>query len=49
MLENLKKLNPEIDFYDVTDKEFASFGRILKTFDTTEIIEVAKNISNPDT
>lgn len=48
MLENLKKLNPEIDFYDVTDKEFASFGRILKTFDTTEIIEVAKNISNPD-
>ncbi|MBO5322056.1 MAG: DUF4867 family protein [Clostridia bacterium] len=48
MLENLKKLNPEIDFYDVTDKEFASFGRILKTFDTTEIIEVAKKISNPD-
>lgn len=48
MLENLKKLNPNIEFYDVNDKEFASFGRILKTFDTTEIIEVAKNISNPD-
>lgn len=48
MLEKLKQLNPEIEFYDVTDKEFATFGRIIKTLDTKEIIEVAKKIENPD-
>ena len=44
MLENLKKLNPDVDFYDVSDKEFASFGRIVKNLDATEIIETAKKI-----
>ena len=48
MLENLKKLNPEINFFDVTDKEFAPFGRIIKTLDAKEIIEVAKKIENPE-
>ena len=48
MLENLKSLNPEIEFYDVNDKEFASFGKIIKNLDTTEIIKVAKKIPNPD-
>lgn len=48
MLENLKKLNPVVDFYDVSDKEFASFGRIVKNLDATEIIETAKKIPNPE-
>ena len=47
-LENLKKLNPEVDIYDVSDKEFLSFGRIIKTLDTTEIIAVAKKMENPE-
>ena len=42
MLENLKKLNPEVELYDVSDKEFASFGRIIKSIDAAEIIETAK-------
>ena len=46
MLEKLKKLNPEIEFYNVTDKEFAPFGKIIKTLDANEIIEVAKKIEN---
>jgi len=48
MLENLKKLNPNVAFYDVSDKEFASFGRIIKSLDATEIIETAKKIPNPE-
>lgn len=48
MLENLKKLNPEIELYDVSDKEFAPFGRIIKSLDATEIIETAKKIPNPE-
>lgn len=47
MLENLKKLNPEIKFYHVDDKEFASFGRIIKNIDTKEIIETAEKIEKP--
>ena len=48
MLEKLKKLNPEIELYDVSDKEFATFGRIIKSLDVTEIIETAQKIANPD-
>lgn len=48
MLENLKKLNPEIEFYDVSDKEFASFGRIINNLDVAEIIDAAKKIPNPE-
>lgn len=48
MLENLKKLNPEVELYDVSDKEFATFGRIIKSLDVTEIIETAQKIANPD-
>ena len=48
MIENLKKLNPEVEFYDVSDKEFSSFGRIIKSIDATEIIEAAEKISNPE-
>ena len=47
MLENLKKLNPEIEFYDVSDKEFAPFGRVIN-LDTDKIIETANKIENPE-
>ncbi len=48
MLDKLKKLNPEIEFYDVSDNKFSTFGKIIKNIDTTEIIETAKKIPNPD-
>ena len=48
MLEKLMKLNPEIGFYDVSDKEFAQFGKIIKNLDTAEIIKAAKSIANPE-
>lgn len=47
MLESLKKLNPEIPFFSVFDDEFNTFGKVIKTLDTKEIIEVAKTISYP--
>lgn len=47
MFEKLKKLNPTVDFYNVTDKEFDPFGRIID-IDTAEIIETAKKIQNPE-
>ena len=48
MLENLRKLNPDIEFFDVTSKEFSSFGRIIKNIDATEIIKVSEEIENPE-
>lgn len=47
MFDKLKKLNPEIEFFDVTDREFKSFGRIINNLDVREIVETAKNIANP--
>lgn len=47
MLENLKRLNPDIQFYSVSDEEFSSFGRVIKDFDASEIIAAAKKIANP--
>lgn len=48
MLEKLKKLNPDIEFFDVNDKEFLTFGRKLENLDVKEIIETAKKIENPE-
>ena len=48
MLEKLKKLNPEIPFFDVHDKEFAKYGRLIEDLDTAEIINTAKMIENPE-
>lgn len=48
MLETLKKLNPEIELFEVTDPEFKPFGRVIEGLDTTEIIEAAKDIKNPE-
>ena len=48
MFEKLKLFNHEIDFYDVSDKEYASFGRIITNLDTAEIIKTAEKIENPE-
>lgn len=48
MLETLKELNPEIEFFDVTDKEFATFGRVITGLDTKELSETARKIENPE-
>ena len=48
MLEYLKKLNPDIDFYDVNDAEFASFGRVIKNLDASEITEAANKLQRPE-
>ena len=48
MIQKLKELNKGIEFYDVTDKEFSSFGRVIKELDVSEIIATAQNIKYPD-
>lgn len=49
MLENLKKLNPDIKLYSVYDPEFASYGRIIKGLDITELCATAQTIEMPNT
>lgn len=49
MIDKLKKLNPDIEFYSVLDDEFAEFGRIIADISPDEIIAVAKTIENPET
>ena len=44
MLDKVKKLNPDIEIFDVTSEEFTTFGRIIKGMDVTEIITEAKKI-----
>jgi len=48
MLETLKKLNPEIRFFDVNSPEFATFGKIVEIDGTAEILEAAKQIEVPE-
>lgn len=48
MLEKLKKLNPELEFFDVCSDEFNSYGRIIEGLDISEIVSEAKKISNPE-
>lgn len=48
MLEKFKKLNPELEFFDVCSDEFNSFGRIINGLDITEIVSEAKKIANPE-
>lgn len=47
MLKNLSALNQDIPFFDVTDKEFAPFGRVITGLVVSEIIAAAKKIQNP--
>ena len=46
MFENLKKLNSEIPFYRITDKEFEKYGRVLD-IDTKEVVSECKKIEKP--
>lgn len=47
MLEKLRKLNPNINFYSVFDPEFATFGRVIKGVDITELKKAADTIALP--
>ena len=46
MLARLKELNPTLALYDVTDPEFARYGRIVD-MDTAEILRVADAMERP--
>lgn len=48
MLEALKKLNPEIGFFNVTDNEFSTFGRVINGLDIKELLGAAKKIKKPE-
>ena len=48
MLENLKKLNPDIKLLDVNSPEFLTFGRVIKTLDISEITSEALKMQNPE-
>lgn len=47
MLNKLKELNPEIDFFSVYDSEFKSYGKILD-LNTDEIVKVAEKFEMPE-
>ena len=38
ILEQLRKLNPELPFYSVLDPEFRAYGRVID-FDAASLIE----------
>ena len=47
MIEKLKKLNKDLDFFTVFDDAFLEFGKVINDIDTTEIVSVAKQFENP--
>ncbi len=47
MLNKLKEKNPGIAFYSVEDAAFAPFGRVVRDFDASPILEAAKKIAVP--
>ncbi len=47
MLNKLRNLNKDIEFYSVYDSEFKSFGRILE-LDTQEIVKAAEQFEMPE-
>lgn len=48
MLDRLKKLNPNIKFYDIHSKEFSKYGLVLD-IDTSEMVAECERISRPET
>lgn len=44
-LEQLRELNPEMQFFGVDDADFAEFGRRITDVDVTAIVEAGKNIT----
>lgn len=47
MIDSLRKKNPEIEIYSVTDNNFKTYGRILENADVSEIRKAAEMIENP--
>ncbi len=47
MLKTLKEKNPGIEFHSVEDEAFASYGRLVRDFDATAILDAAKKIPLP--
>ncbi len=47
MLEKLKKLNPEIEFYSVSSPEFSDYGRVVE-LDVDEIVTVGNKAEMPE-
>ena len=47
MFKNLKELNTNIKLYEVTDPEFAPYGKVIPGLDVSGITEAAKKIPCP--
>ena len=47
-IENLRKLNPEIEIYSTSDKEFCEYGSVINGINTEQIVKVAEKIKLPD-
>lgn len=47
MINKLKKLNPDLPFYSVTDEEFSSFGRVLNNLSTDGFLYEAEKLDYP--
>lgn len=47
MIDNLKKKNPNIRIYSVSDNKFKTYGKVLENIDVSEICSAAEKIENP--
>lgn len=47
MLDTLKKLNPDIDFFDVFAEEFSNYGRVISGYDIEQIKSEAVKFELP--
>ncbi len=47
MINEIRKLNPNLKIYEVSDKEFNEYGRVV-CMDTAQIIKEAEKIEYPD-
>ncbi len=47
MLERLKRLNPELEFFRITDEEFKKYGKVLD-INTDEFVEICGKIQKPE-
>lgn len=47
MLDLLKQKNPELALYSVHSAAFETYGRVIQTLDTKQILEIAGKVENP--
>lgn len=47
MLSKLKKLNPDIKFYDINDDAFCRYGKVIKNYDFTGMLSTMDTIEVP--